>query len=77
MEVGFKHKKTLVFIPDTGDKSEMEDLLAYAQEKTLNDLKKAPDRPKSKLSKEEIGAMLNEYNQYLKRKRENPNKQYY
>ena len=75
--MGFKNKKTLVFIPDTGDKSEMEDLLAYAKEKTLSDLMKAPDRPKSKLSKEEIGGALNEYNQYLKRKRDSPNKRYY
>lgn len=77
LHVGYKNKKKIVFIPDTGDKAETEYLIEAEREKTLNELKKAPDKPKPKYSNKEIGAMLNEYNQFLKRKRESPHKKYW
>lgn len=77
LRVGYKNRKKLVFIPNTGDKAEVEYLIEAYTEKTLNELKKASPKPKSKLSKEEVGAMLNEYNKFLKRKRESLNRKYY
>ena len=70
LEVGYKLKKMLVFIPPTEDKIELKDLLDFAKEKTMDDLRKEPDRPKSRYSKEEIAGALKEYLTWLKRRKQ-------
>lgn len=77
IEVTKNGRKMKVFIPDTGDKGEMEELEAIEREKTEEELKKAPPRPKRIVPREEVGQALNEFNKYLKRKRENPNPKYF
>ena len=62
-------KEMDVFIPQSGDKS-YDDYLEEAEtEKTENELRKKPPRPESKMSKQEIGGALKEYQEFKKRGR--------
>jgi hypothetical protein len=69
-----------ILIPHTQDmdKSQLNEIVEWQKEKTLNELKKLPPKKPIEIAKaQEIGAQLNEYLQYLKRKKNDGIKKYY
>lgn len=69
-----------VLIPHTQDidKSQLDEIIEWQKEKTLDELKKMPPKRPIDIAKaREIGAQLNEFMEYLKRKRNDGIKKYY
>jgi hypothetical protein len=69
-----------ILIPHTQDmdKSQLDEIVEWQKEKTLDELKKLPPRKPIEIAKaQEIGAQLSEYLQYLKRKKNDGIKKYY
>lgn len=62
--VKHEDKEMEVIIPDTGDPVEMEVLEEIEREKTLDQLKKKPQREKSKLSKRDQAEAIKDYKRY-------------
>lgn len=62
---------------EMNDKSHMDYLEQAEREKTSNQLKKLPDKPKSNKSKEDISGALKELSEFRRRKREGAIKKYY
>ena len=58
------------------DKSYMDYLEEAGREKTLDQLKKLPPRPKPAMSKKEIGKSLKEFIEFAKRKKSGERKKY-
>jgi hypothetical protein len=66
-----------VIIPRTGDASYDEYLEQAEREKTAEQLRKSPPKPQSTLSRKQIGEALNEFNQFLLRKKRGDIRRYY
>lgn len=75
--VKHENKEMTVIIPATGDKSYDDYLEVAEREKTLNELKKRPDKPISKISKEDKSGVLKEFLEFRNRKRKGDMKKYY
>lgn len=63
--------------PLTGDKSYDEYLEEAEREKTADQLKKAPTKPKSIVPREQIAGSLREFREFLERKRKGDIKRFY
>jgi len=60
------------------DGGQLEEIIAWQKEKTEKELDAMPPLPERTKSKEEVGGALNEYTQFLRRKREGTgNKRYF
>ncbi len=70
-------KEMTVIIPRTGDKSYDEYIEEAEREKTADQLKKAPPKPKSTIPREQVAGALREFREYLERKRKGDIKRYY
>ena len=69
-----------VLIPNAQDieSSQLEEIIEWQKEKTLNELKKLPPKkPLNIMKAKEIGKMLKEYIHFLKRKQSDGTKRYY
>ncbi len=66
-EVSYEDRKMVVFYPDSGDRIETRDLEQFAEEKTLDDLRKQPPREKRKHSKQEVVLALKDYKKFKER----------
>lgn len=65
------------YIQDIDD-SQLEEIIEWEKEKTLDELKKMPPKKPIDVARaKEIGAQLNEYMQFLKRKKGDANKKYF
>ncbi len=71
-------KKVDILIPQDPDDHSYNEYLEEAEiEKTKDQLKKRPDKPKSKHSKEDITGALKEYQEFVKRQRGEHSKRYF
>jgi len=61
LEVKEGDKTQTVYYPDMGDRIETHDLEQFAEEKTREDLRKAPPREQRKHSEKEVGQALKEF----------------
>ena len=59
------------------DGTQLDEIIAWQKEKTINELDKMPSKPERTISKEEVGKALDEYTKFLRRKREGGTKKYY
>lgn len=75
VEVGDKSMEVL--IPESGDKSYDDYLEEAEREKTAEQLRKQPPKPKSKVSKEDIASAIKERMEFDKRKRRGDIRKYY
>jgi hypothetical protein len=69
-----------VLIPNAQDidRSQLGEIIAWQKEKTLDELKKLPEKKPVDIAKaREIGAQLNEFHKFLKRKASDGNKKYF
>lgn len=71
-------KKMDVFIPQDPDDHSYNEYLEEAEvEKTKDQLKKSPDKPTSKYSKEDIAGALKEHQEFVKRQKGEHSKKYF
>lgn len=71
------NKEMLVVIPKTGDKSYDDYLESSEREKTADQLRKRPDKPAPRASREEVSGALREYNEFKYRQRSEHPKKYF
>ncbi len=70
-------REMTIIIPRTGDKSYDEYLEEAEREKTEDQLKKKPPKPKSTIPRDQIAGSLREFREFLERKRKGDIKKYY
>ena len=74
-----KGRRRDILIPFTHDidHGQLDELIAWQKEKTLQELDKLPPKPKRTISKRDVGKILDDFTKYLRRKREDINPRYY
>lgn len=76
MNIKYQDREMDVFVPRTGDPIYDHDLEQWAEEKTLDDLRKRQPKPKAKLSRKETIELLKDYRKYWQRKQSTVNRKY-
>jgi len=66
-----------VFIPETGDKKYDEAIEQAEREKTAEQLRKMPAKPKSNISNKDRAGAIKEYIEFRNRQRRGATKKYY
>lgn len=65
---GGRTRNVLIPYSHNVDDGQLREIVDWQKEKTVNDLKKLPPKPKSVMSKKEVAGALKQYLEYLKRR---------